>query len=1103
MLKQPEIKLFEYLNIKKFKEKINKVGTENPALFMFLLVSVIGIGGCLLHIFDHGFASDTFNVKIQEEKTYSYKAEELINSGQTISGYKINFDKNSLKFNDVNKGPHSIENFIKETGACAAINANFFHTDYKQLGLYSDNYNKCTGCPERGFVDAIFAYSESPISEYTAKNGNYYIIKDEFSNTNANFPSGLSRGVSGKLVIANGEELPQKTNANSYSYIGWDKSGEIYAFSFDPSSASIQIKKMIEEGISYAIMLDGGGSSQMYSVKGTVNDSTKVKVIRKDENEVARSVPFYIGSGNCREGENNSGEIAPISQKAECKDKAGFNTGDVFLGLNNSKYYERLKTYGMNSILGIAESLDSDLASASSFVELANANGVTPVIRFCFGSSSCDNYKDPQDMATFIRELSKAGKFAVILGPNEPNLETWKGTDFFEIGKFSAEVANKVKDLNQIELLSIVFDTAHHLNMSLKNDPTSNYPEISQVADYFKGLGDKQLLDGIAMNAYNKDRVLASDRVDYFLNYLKTNGYGLENNFSKVYITEFGYFKDSMPSIEQLKQSYSALSSRSDIASILFFTPFNDIGNQDFPSHHLSSAELFDILGTSDDCKTNNAEQPVVTPITDPRDQPVPISGSGLVVNTKLEYCSPGNKQSSKNCIPYTKYYDEPKSELLSCQTEGLGEINKSLSTRIKLKYDQASNSYKGEGVLVGRIRNFPMLRHFGSGSFGEGGFTDPATGNYTPFTSEGTSFNPYQPVCSFLSEQITENGSSIHITNEFSGKVVFYDEDGSSYEYAMPRLGNGISCLNILSTTNPLSMNSGNLAEDYAGFSVLNMTEKEKKIAHCRSKHAQMLQNGASYKDIIEVVKNDLECQDTIDYGYKTIDTASDDQGIYTMAYVKEGIYPPKSGEPYFFYGESKTYCEKSTTYKGMPLKFLNKGLNFSNESFRGPSNVIRLDKIDINVSEECTKIDNLFRLKSEQGSSLKSSICSGGAVNDVYYELSYKVPTSIGIPGGISAYTSLVELVQRTAETKLGKIITPVNAVQVIGQFFVYPNEEGNELVLGDRISDDYQNNLTPEEIRNSVTTVYYYMPYMDYQPLFTSLQDVLNGENEDAIY
>lgn len=1097
MLKKPEIKLFEYFNIKKIKEKIKKVGTENPALFMFLLVSVIGIGGYLLHIFDHGFVSDNIYVNIQQEKSYSYKAQELTSIDGSLSGYKINYDKNNLKFNSPERSYLSIEDFIKETGACAAINANFYHTDGKQLGLYSNSYNKCENCPKRSFVDTLFLASNSLINTNIAKNGNYYFIQDNFWNSATPLPDGVKNGVSGNLVIKDGVEVPTFTSASSYSYIGWDDSGEIYAFSFIPSSASTQIKKMIGEGIKYAIMLDGGGSSQMYSLKGTEGDSSKLNVIKKE-----RKVPYYIGSGNCGEGENNN-EVAPISQKVECKNKAGFNPGQGLSLLSSSKYYERLKTYGMNSILGIAESTDGDLASASAFVELANANGVIPIIRFCVGGSSCDNYKNPDDMANFIREVAKAGKFAVILGPNEPNLENWKGIDFFEIGKFSADVAKKVKDIEQIDLLSIAFDTSYHLNMSLKDDPSANYPEISKVADYFNGLGEKQLLDGIAMNAYNKDGVLASDRVDYFLKYIKTKGYGLEGSFSKVYITEFGLFKDSMPSVDQLKQSFIALNSKPEISNILFFTPFNDIGNQDFSNQHLTTDELLKVVGISEECKNSNSELPIVAPIEDPRNDSSSISGSGKVVNTKLEYCLPNNNQSSKNCIPYTRYYEEPKNELLSCQTEGIGEINKVLNSRIKLNYDKEKNSYKGQGILAGRIRNFPLLRNFGSGSFGEGGFTDPKTGSYIPFTFEGTRFNPYQPVCSFLSEIVSENGSSIHITHEFSGKVVFYDEDGSSYEYAMPRLGNGISCLNILSTINPLVMKTGNLAADYNGFSVLNMNEKEKKIAKCRSKHAQTIQNGASYEDIIKIVKNDKECQETLDYGYKTIDTGSDDQGIYTMAYVNQGIYPPKSGEPYFFYGDSKTYCENSKTYKGLPLKYLNKGSNFSNESFRGPSNIIRLDEIEVKVSEECSKIDSLFRLKNEQGGSLKSTICNGGIVDDVYYDLSYKVPTSIGIPGGISAYTNLVEYVQRSAETKLGKIITPVNAVQVIGQFFIYPNSGENNLEVGDRISDDYQNNLTPEEIRNSVTTVYYYMPYMDYQPLFVALQDVLNSENNDAIY
>lgn len=1099
MLNKPVFKLFSYLNPKNLKVNYHKLSSANPALALFVSVSVVGVVGILLYLFDGGIFNSGYFISVQEEKTYTYKAIELKGISGDTTGYKINFDKNSLKFNAVAKGGHSIEQFVEDTGACAAINANFYHTNGNQLGLYSNDYHKCENCPSRGFVDTLFMKASSRPQSVIAESSGYYFVQDVFWNTQTQLPAGVSNGIAGKLVIKDGVEQQLSTNANSYSYFGWDSAGELYAFSFYPSSASIHVKKMITEGIKYAIMLDGGGSSQMYSTKGTQSDTTKTNVIPK-----TRRVPYYIGSGDCGTGQGQPLVTSPVvsdKPQIECKTtKAGFNPGQTLPVLKGGDYYARLKQYGMNSILGIAEGLDGDSAAAIAFVETANANGVVPIIRFCVGGSSCDKYKDAQAMADFIREVSKAGKFAVILGPNEPNLEKWKGDDFYEIGRFTADVATRVQDLYQVELLSVVFDTAYHLNMSLKSNPDAQYPEIQKVGEYFSGLGDRQLLDGLALNAYNTDNVLASDRVDYFLSYLNTNGNGLGGNFSKVYITEFGYFKDKMPSLAQLKEAYTKLASKPEMAGILFFTPFSDLGNQDFPNHQLTGSEFAELLDISQECIDQNQQQPIITPVAGPIDPNSPIVGSGTIVNSKLEYCAKNGGSSYENCIPYARYYDEPKNELFSCQTDGIGEHNKEVKALVKVKYDQASNTYKGQGMLAARVKNFPMLRHFGNGSFGEGGYKTDKEDQLVPFSFEGTRFNPYQPICSFMSEIFPGNGTNLLLTHEYPGKIIFYDDFGSSYEYAMPTLGNGLSCLNLLSYLMPNAMASGDISKDFPAFTISNLTENERKVARCKSKQALQLQSGASYEKIMEIVKNDKYCAVDLDYGYNTFDFTEDNYSIY----IDKGQgNVPITGKPYFYYSDSKKYCSDSGTYAGVPLKYLNRGSNFSSEAFRGPSQVVRLDNIEVKLDTECLKGDVAFLIKDAQGNSLKASICSSGVKTDAYVQISYPVPKTIGIPGGASAYSNLTEYLQKAAENKIGKVVTPANAVAVVSQFFVYPNNEVKEYELGDMIPDSYQRFLTPEQVQSNVTTAWYYMPYMDYQPLFVALQYVLNSENEKGIY
>lgn len=792
------------LSYANLKSKLSRLRQTNPALFLFLLTAIIGIGGFLLTLFDKGLL---FNSKIttQSERSYDYKALRVYGStSANVIGYKINFDKANLKFSSPTRGGHSIEEFIKETGACAAINVNFYHSDGKQLGLYNNNYNKCENCPSRGFVDTLFLKSPNAISNYSAKAGDYYFLNDVYWNSNETLPAGISNGTAGKIVLKDGKDQPVSSAASSYTYLGWDEEGEIYAFSFFPGSVALQVLAMKNNGIINAIMLDGGGSSQMYSESGTENDSTKKNVIPK-----TRRVPYYLGSGSC------------------------------------------------------------------------------------------------------------GGTASTIPTPTDASVENPTGV-------------------------------------------VTNQPE----ADLTEGQADTSPI----------------------------------------------------------------------------------------PS------------STGNNGNTNSAP-----------------NSSRSIMNNKLEYCS--KDSSSKNCIPYARYYDEPMTELLSCQTIGT-DTKKTLDKMIELNYDAATNSYVGQAVLAGRIRNFPMLRHFGSSNFGEyGGISsiDP--------TTEGTLYNPYQPVCSFLSETFSKNGVSMYMTHEFEGKVIFYDTHGNSYEYGMPRLGNGLGCVNLLSSKLALTSLTGSLENDFSGFTIQGMSTQERKIAACKSKQAKLLQNrteaGLSFADVVKLLKTDPECQNI----------TPDDSDTYDTEIIANGsgnIFDKKEQEaPVFEYDENQRYCTDSDTYGGQIIRNINTGSNSITESYRGPGRALRVENIKIDLSKECNKSTNLFLLRSQYGASLKDIVCNGNTNTKAYLPVSIEIPTYIGIPGGVSAYSILTEYLQSVAENKVGKILTPPNGVKIYSEFSLIGGNGNTE--IGDTL------NFKKEE---GDPTIEYVVPYLDYQPLFVALQYVLNNENESTI-
>ncbi len=237
--------------------------------------------------------------------------------------YKVQLDPNNLKLNSYSRGAHSIIDFANETGSKVAINANFYGGGNVAIGLYGDTYNPCFGCPVDQAVKAAIAVADNfggmPMLAKAGKLG--LIDLNPFYNGTLNFEnvkattSGLS-GVSGILIVKDGQLAQFGTVNSNYSALGWDSNGNLFGYSSTHTS-ELLAQKMISDGIQNAILLDGGGSQQLYAEGGGVVPSdgpafSTENLFTLNTNEV-RNVPFYIGSSSCVGSAGSGGTTPPPS----------------------------------------------------------------------------------------------------------------------------------------------------------------------------------------------------------------------------------------------------------------------------------------------------------------------------------------------------------------------------------------------------------------------------------------------------------------------------------------------------------------------------------------------------------------------------------------------------------------------------------------------------------------------------------------------------------------------------------------------------------------------------------------------------------------------
>ena len=227
--------------------------------------------------------------------------------------YKIKLDADSLVIADRNRGTHAITDFANEKSVCAAINANYFNTDISPIGLYGNEYYPCDqNCPNFS-VNAAFAqaddFGDFPTIGQIGDIGIIDLVpfRDlgrDFDN-DLNSSSRLRNGVSGFLIVSEGEVVENPAIALSvYTAIGITPSGEIFGYS-SKHHADVLSDIMVRDGIEYGVLLDGGGSSQLYSEAGGINPSdgspasTEEVFVPSPDISTPRDVPFFIGSTNC------------------------------------------------------------------------------------------------------------------------------------------------------------------------------------------------------------------------------------------------------------------------------------------------------------------------------------------------------------------------------------------------------------------------------------------------------------------------------------------------------------------------------------------------------------------------------------------------------------------------------------------------------------------------------------------------------------------------------------------------------------------------------------------------------------------------------------
>ncbi len=228
-------------------------------------------------------------------------------------GYAIQFDKPTIVLNPTN-GSLTMDQFILQTNSCVAMNTNFYDPALKPIGIYKTTYHECPECASRNFIDGalVSASSLNMNGEFNEIQGDLYNVNIYLKGGNISPDTNLTRGsslfqnsnvnwgISGSIAINNFQRIDfGATKANKYPFIAVTENGDIWGVVFDitvdPDLATDAINKHFQAQnirIKYALLLDGGGSTQLY-VNG--------------ENLVSSSRPHYFIGSQC--SGNNPSDI--------------------------------------------------------------------------------------------------------------------------------------------------------------------------------------------------------------------------------------------------------------------------------------------------------------------------------------------------------------------------------------------------------------------------------------------------------------------------------------------------------------------------------------------------------------------------------------------------------------------------------------------------------------------------------------------------------------------------------------------------------------------------------------------------------------------------
>lgn len=219
-----------------------------------------------------------------------------------------------LKFNNYSRGAHTMEDFIKDTGSCVAINANFYDSNAKgpfAIGVYGgdSNYSNQDTALASMAIGTVRQAALLPNARIRKQIGQLYVL--DVKNLSANELSAIKAagfaGVTGIPVIFDGNVQDLSFTNAFYSALAISTDGKLSAYSAmrvnQEGLTNLLLKKDANgQNAAYAIVLDGGPSTQLYAAGGGIDATDAGPLSTANYLNIhanKRSVYYYIGSGDC------------------------------------------------------------------------------------------------------------------------------------------------------------------------------------------------------------------------------------------------------------------------------------------------------------------------------------------------------------------------------------------------------------------------------------------------------------------------------------------------------------------------------------------------------------------------------------------------------------------------------------------------------------------------------------------------------------------------------------------------------------------------------------------------------------------------------------